>query len=192
MWRSGHRRHPAAGHRRGCRAERDVRGLRHIFGRRDPRTHHRRVELAARLLSWRFPIVRRFASPQRLTLIQRGVPQRRNLRREFITMDELNEKLREQGIEKMTGCEGRLSRRRRADQRHSQSRLTGSGLHCTEAGSAKPAGARKRRFRSDDIPWQARSAASHISGCRLHRRGPRSAAASAPSTTRTAWRISVP
>ena len=52
-------------------------------------------------LSWRFPSVRRFASPQRLTLIQRGVPQRRNLRREFITMDELNEKLREQGIEKM-------------------------------------------------------------------------------------------
>jgi uncharacterized membrane protein YcaP (DUF421 family) len=27
------------------------------------------------------------------------VPQRRNLRREFITMDELHEKLREQGIE---------------------------------------------------------------------------------------------
>jgi len=53
-------------------------------------------------LSYRFAIVRRFASPGRLTLIQRGVPQRRNLRREFITMEELNEKLREQGIEKMT------------------------------------------------------------------------------------------
>ena len=53
-------------------------------------------------LSYRFAIVRRFASPSRLTLIQRGVPQRRNLRREFITMEELNEKLREQGIEKMT------------------------------------------------------------------------------------------
>jgi uncharacterized membrane protein YcaP (DUF421 family) len=52
-------------------------------------------------LSWRFAIVRRFASPQRLTLVVRGVPQRRNLRREFITMDELNEKLREQGIERL-------------------------------------------------------------------------------------------
>jgi len=52
-------------------------------------------------LSYRFTIVRRFASPQRLTLIQRGVPQRRNLRREFITMDELHEKLREQGVEKI-------------------------------------------------------------------------------------------
>ena len=54
------------------------------------------------LLSFRFKIVRRFASPQRLTLIQRGVPQRRNLRREFITMEELHEKLREQGIEKIS------------------------------------------------------------------------------------------
>ena len=53
-------------------------------------------------LSYRFAIVRRFASPDRMTLVQRGVPQRRNLRREFITMDELHEKLREQGIEKMS------------------------------------------------------------------------------------------
>ena len=52
-------------------------------------------------LSFRFAIVRRFASPSRLTLVLRGVPQRRNLRREFITMEELNEKLREQGIEKL-------------------------------------------------------------------------------------------
>jgi uncharacterized membrane protein YcaP (DUF421 family) len=54
------------------------------------------------MLSYRFTIVRRFASPGRLTLIQRGVPQRRNLRREYITLDELHEKLREQGIEKLT------------------------------------------------------------------------------------------
>src|SRR5687768_6244716 len=53
-------------------------------------------------LSFRFAIVRRFASPDRMTLVQRGVPQRRNLRREFITMDELHEKLREQGIEKLS------------------------------------------------------------------------------------------
>ena len=48
-----------------------------------------------------FEPVRQFAQPGRLTLIQRGVPQRRNMRREYITMDELHEKLREQGIEKM-------------------------------------------------------------------------------------------
>jgi uncharacterized membrane protein YcaP (DUF421 family) len=54
------------------------------------------------MLSYRFAIVRRFATPARLTLVQRGVPQRRNMRREFITMNELQEKLREQGIEKLT------------------------------------------------------------------------------------------
>ena len=52
-------------------------------------------------LSFRFAWVRRFAEPRKLTLVQRGVPQRRNLRREYITMDELEAKLREQGIEKM-------------------------------------------------------------------------------------------
>ncbi|MBC8024603.1 MAG: DUF421 domain-containing protein [Steroidobacteraceae bacterium] len=54
------------------------------------------------LLDWasfRFPALRRFSQPERLTLIRKGVAQRRNLRREFITMDELNEKLREHGIE---------------------------------------------------------------------------------------------
>ena len=45
--------------------------------------------------------MRRFRQPGRLTLIQQGVLQRRNLRREFITMEELHEKLREQGIEKL-------------------------------------------------------------------------------------------
>ena len=54
------------------------------------------------LLSFRFAVVRRFSSPGRLTLIERGVAQRRNLRREYITMEELQEKLREQGIEKMS------------------------------------------------------------------------------------------
>ena len=52
-------------------------------------------------LSYKFDVVRRFATPSRLTLIQRGVPQRRNMRREYITMEELNEKLREQGIDRM-------------------------------------------------------------------------------------------
>jgi uncharacterized membrane protein YcaP (DUF421 family) len=53
------------------------------------------------LLSYRFAPVRRFAHPGRLTLIRGGVPQRGNMRREFITLEELEEKLREQGIEAM-------------------------------------------------------------------------------------------
>lgn len=53
------------------------------------------------VLSYRFPLVRRFATPARLTLIRNGELQRRNLRREFITREELEEKLREQGIEKL-------------------------------------------------------------------------------------------
>jgi uncharacterized membrane protein YcaP (DUF421 family) len=54
------------------------------------------------MLSYRFAVVRRFSNPQRLTLIQKGIPLRRNLRREYITMNELEEKLREQGIEHMS------------------------------------------------------------------------------------------
>jgi uncharacterized membrane protein YcaP (DUF421 family) len=53
------------------------------------------------VLSFRFKAVRRFSSPGRLTLIRQGVLQRRNLRREYITLDELHEKLREQGIEEL-------------------------------------------------------------------------------------------
>jgi uncharacterized membrane protein YcaP (DUF421 family) len=54
------------------------------------------------MLSYHFPAVRRFASPDRLTLIRRGELQRRNMRREFITLEELQEKLREQGIENLS------------------------------------------------------------------------------------------
>ena len=53
------------------------------------------------MLSFRFAPVRRLSTPPRLTLVEHGVPQRRNLRREYITLEELQEKLREQGIEKM-------------------------------------------------------------------------------------------
>ncbi len=53
------------------------------------------------MLSYHFALVRRLVSPARLTLVQRGVAQRRTMRREFITMEELHEKLREQGIEKL-------------------------------------------------------------------------------------------
>src|SRR6187455_1672128 len=54
------------------------------------------------VLSYQFVAIRRFTTPARLTLVRRGVAQRRNMRREYITMDELNEKLREQGIDKLT------------------------------------------------------------------------------------------
>jgi len=53
------------------------------------------------MLSFHFAAVRRFATPSRLTLVRGGVMQRRNMRREYITLEELQEKLREQGIEKM-------------------------------------------------------------------------------------------
>ena len=53
-------------------------------------------------LAYRFTIVRRVATPPRLGLIRSGIAQRRNLRREYITMEELLEKLREQGIEKLS------------------------------------------------------------------------------------------
>ena len=53
------------------------------------------------VLSWRFALVRRFASPTRLTLVRDGVMQLRNMRREYITREELEEKLREQGISKL-------------------------------------------------------------------------------------------
>jgi uncharacterized membrane protein YcaP (DUF421 family) len=52
-------------------------------------------------LSFHFAAVRRFASPSRLTLVRAGVLQRRNMRREYITLEELQEKLREQGIDKL-------------------------------------------------------------------------------------------
>jgi uncharacterized membrane protein YcaP (DUF421 family) len=52
-------------------------------------------------LAYKFAAIRRFSTPGRLALIKQGVLQRRNLRREYITLDELHEKLREQGIEKL-------------------------------------------------------------------------------------------
>jgi uncharacterized membrane protein YcaP (DUF421 family) len=53
------------------------------------------------MLSYRFTLVRRFATPGRLQLVRDGIPVRRNMRREYITMEELREKLREQGLEKL-------------------------------------------------------------------------------------------
>lgn len=54
------------------------------------------------LLDWlgfRFPFLRRLILPPPLLLIQNGVLQRRNMRRELVTLDELMMQLREAGIE---------------------------------------------------------------------------------------------
>jgi uncharacterized membrane protein YcaP (DUF421 family) len=50
-------------------------------------------------LAFHFAPVRRFASPSRLTLVSRGIPNLRHMRREYISLSELKEKLREQGVE---------------------------------------------------------------------------------------------
>lgn len=49
--------------------------------------------------AWRFEAVRRIVEPGPLHLIRRGRLLRDNLRRELLTIDELNSKLRQQGIE---------------------------------------------------------------------------------------------
>lgn len=51
--------------------------------------------------SWRFKRVRRFAEPGPLVLVRRGRIEWRNLRREFITAEELMGHLREQGVDKL-------------------------------------------------------------------------------------------
>ena len=53
------------------------------------------------VLSFYFVPVRRFTTPGKLLLVRNGVVHRRNLRHEFISMDELQEKLREQGIDSL-------------------------------------------------------------------------------------------
>jgi uncharacterized membrane protein YcaP (DUF421 family) len=50
-------------------------------------------------LSFRFPPLRPILSPPSLLLVKNGVLQRRNMRRELITDDELKAHLREQGVE---------------------------------------------------------------------------------------------
>lgn len=52
-------------------------------------------------LAFRFPGLRRLMQAKPLTLVQDGQLQRRNLRKEMISMDELMAALREQGIEKV-------------------------------------------------------------------------------------------
>ena len=52
-------------------------------------------------LSFRFKFIRRFSVPSTLCLIKNGTMIRRNMRREFITEEELWSKLRQQGITKL-------------------------------------------------------------------------------------------
>lgn len=51
------------------------------------------------ILSYRFPKIARLVSARKLCLVRDGKMQRRNLRKEFITADELHEKIREAGLE---------------------------------------------------------------------------------------------
>ena len=53
------------------------------------------------MAAYRFPAIRRVLEAQPLPLVRNGKLLHRNLRREFITKDELMAKLREQGIDKL-------------------------------------------------------------------------------------------
>lgn len=50
-------------------------------------------------LSFRIPAIQRFTSPRRLCLVRDGKRLRRNMRRELITDEELNAKIREEGVD---------------------------------------------------------------------------------------------
>ena len=50
-------------------------------------------------VSFQLPVIQRFTSAPRLCLVRDGKMLRRNMRREFITDDELNAKIRHEGVE---------------------------------------------------------------------------------------------
>ena len=52
-------------------------------------------------LSYRYPRIDRLLAARKLSLIRDGKLQRRNLRKEFITVDEVFEKIREAGLERL-------------------------------------------------------------------------------------------
>jgi uncharacterized membrane protein YcaP (DUF421 family) len=54
-------------------------------------------------LSYRLPVIERLTSPAPLKLVENGRMLRRNMRREFITADELMSKLREEGHKDLSG-----------------------------------------------------------------------------------------
>lgn len=53
------------------------------------------------VLGYRFPWIDRLLSARKLCLVRDGKLQRRNLRKEFITTDEVHEKIREAGLERL-------------------------------------------------------------------------------------------
>ena len=59
-------------------------------------------DLALDYLGYRFLCLRKFLHPSPLMLVQDGMIQRRNMRAEFITVEELMSALREQGVEDVT------------------------------------------------------------------------------------------
>jgi uncharacterized membrane protein YcaP (DUF421 family) len=56
-------------------------------------------------LGFRFPAMRRFLEPPPVLLVDRGKINHRNLRHEFITMDELDQHLRKAGVEDVSEVE---------------------------------------------------------------------------------------
>ena len=50
-------------------------------------------------MSFKFPVIQHFTSAQRLCLVRDGKLQRRNMRRGFITDEELNAKIRHEGVD---------------------------------------------------------------------------------------------
>ena len=52
-------------------------------------------------LSFKFPLVARFTSAPRMCLVRDGKLQRRNMRRELITDEELNAKIRHEGVDNL-------------------------------------------------------------------------------------------
>jgi uncharacterized membrane protein YcaP (DUF421 family) len=52
-------------------------------------------------LAYRSKTLRRFAQPPRLLLVRDGQPQQRAMARQFISLEELGAKLREQGVESL-------------------------------------------------------------------------------------------
>ena len=52
-------------------------------------------------LSYRYPRIDRLLAARKLCLVREGKLQRRNLRKEFITVDEVFEKIREAGLERL-------------------------------------------------------------------------------------------
>ncbi len=57
--------------------------------------------VAIDFLGFRFKAFERLVHPPALRLVENGVPLRRNMRKELITMDELMSQLREHGIERL-------------------------------------------------------------------------------------------